>query len=161
VDRTTNGAGRFVDLDWAEIRKLDAGRGERVPLLDEVLEAAHDRAGLILECITPGLGLMLYEAVSRFGFRGPVIFSSFLHAEVREIRNRDTRAQTMALLEGIPVSMTAFAIECGATHAAPFVDALRGVGLSIFLYTADSSEQIAWAKEFAPDGIISDYPERV
>jgi glycerophosphoryl diester phosphodiesterase len=169
VDRTTNGTGKLVDLEWAEIRKLDAGHGERVPLLDEVLETANGRAGLILECITPGLGLLLYDAVRRFGFRDPVIFSSFLHAEIRDIRDRDSQAQTMALLEGIPVTMTAFALECGAIHAGlaldsltvPFVNALRRAGVCIFLYTADTPAQIAWATEFAPDGIISNYPERI
>ena len=50
VDRTTNGKGRIKDLAFAQIRKLDAGskfspkfKGERVPTLDEVLQAAKGR----------------------------------------------------------------------------------------------------------------------
>ncbi|MFD3774550.1 glycerophosphodiester phosphodiesterase [Streptomyces sp. NPDC058612] len=39
VDRTTDGSGAVADLTLAELRALDAGRGERVPVLDEVLEA--------------------------------------------------------------------------------------------------------------------------
>jgi glycerophosphoryl diester phosphodiesterase len=37
VDRTTNGQGAVKDLTFAEIRKLDAGRGQQVPTLREAL----------------------------------------------------------------------------------------------------------------------------
>ncbi len=39
VDRTTDGSGPIADLTLAELRALDAGRGERVPVFEEVLEA--------------------------------------------------------------------------------------------------------------------------
>jgi len=38
VDRTTNGTGRVDALSLAELRALDAGKGERVPLLSEFLD---------------------------------------------------------------------------------------------------------------------------
>src|SRR5580698_11249186 len=49
VNRTTNGAGRLTDLCWSEVRVLDAGEGQRVPLLADVLEASSGRVALILE----------------------------------------------------------------------------------------------------------------
>ena len=39
VDRTTDGTGRIRDLTLEEIRGLDAGLGERVPVFQEVLDA--------------------------------------------------------------------------------------------------------------------------
>lgn len=38
VDRTTNGTGQVRDMTLAEIRSLDAGDGEKVPLLSEYLK---------------------------------------------------------------------------------------------------------------------------
>ena len=37
VDRTTDGSGRLSELRFEEVRRLDAGRGERVPTLEEAL----------------------------------------------------------------------------------------------------------------------------
>ncbi|MGW3405784.1 glycerophosphodiester phosphodiesterase, partial [Streptomyces zhihengii] len=39
VDRTTDGSGAVADKTLAELRQLDAGGGERVPVFDEVLDA--------------------------------------------------------------------------------------------------------------------------
>jgi glycerophosphoryl diester phosphodiesterase len=169
VDRTTNGRGRVADLEWEELRRFDAGEGQRIPLLEEALEAANGRAGAILECITPGLGEAVWRETVQAGFRGPAIFASFLHREVRAIRELDAGAMTMALLEGVPIAQVAFATEAGATHAglaldsttAPFVNALHNVQLQVFVYTADTAEQIDLAIQLGADGIISNFPDRL
>jgi glycerophosphoryl diester phosphodiesterase len=38
VDRTTNGNGYVRDLTFEEIRKLDAGKGEKIPFLEEAID---------------------------------------------------------------------------------------------------------------------------
>jgi len=43
VDRTTNGTGLVRDLTLAEIRKLDAGKGQKVPTLREALLWAKEK----------------------------------------------------------------------------------------------------------------------
>ncbi len=56
VDRTTDGRGRVSDLILADIKELDCGswfdpiyEGERVPTLEELLEAVGDEMQLVLE----------------------------------------------------------------------------------------------------------------
>lgn len=39
VDRTTDGRGLIAEKTMAELRELDAGQGERVPVFEEVLDA--------------------------------------------------------------------------------------------------------------------------
>lgn len=55
VDRTGNESGYLADLSLAEVRKLDAGKGERIPTLQEGLRLTSGRVGLMLEIITPGI----------------------------------------------------------------------------------------------------------
>ena len=41
VDRTTNGKGRVSEMTLEELKKLDAGKGEKIPLLEEVLQQVN------------------------------------------------------------------------------------------------------------------------
>ena len=43
VDRTTNGTGLVHEMTLDQIRELDAGRGEKIPLLSEVLDFARGK----------------------------------------------------------------------------------------------------------------------
>src|SRR5512147_525299 len=49
VDQTTNGHGAIQDLTLAQIKQLDAGKGERVPILQEVIDLVRGRNGLYIE----------------------------------------------------------------------------------------------------------------
>jgi glycerophosphoryl diester phosphodiesterase len=49
LDRTTNAGGPVRDRTAAELRQIDAGKGEYVPQLSEVFELAGDRTPLVLE----------------------------------------------------------------------------------------------------------------
>src|SRR5215212_6994015 len=49
VDRTTDGHGPVAGLTLDALRQLDAGLGERVPTLEEVLAEVRGRAGVLIE----------------------------------------------------------------------------------------------------------------
>ena len=121
LDRTTNGTGPIAGLTADELQLLDAGEGERIPTLEAALAAANGHAGMMLEIKAPDIGPDLYRAVHASAFPGPAIYASFLHAEILAIRALDPLAKTLALMECIPVSGAAFALDAGATHVRPGV----------------------------------------
>src|ERR1700757_2576631 len=49
IDRTTNGKGRVAALTYDELRKFDAGFGEPIPLLTDVLDRFGGRCVLNIE----------------------------------------------------------------------------------------------------------------
>ena len=57
LDRTTDCTGRVVDKEIAEIRRCDAGGGERVPSFAEVLSLVRDRPVRLLADIKDGTPL--------------------------------------------------------------------------------------------------------
>src|SRR5256885_16654645 len=48
VDRTTDGHGTVGELPWATLAALDAGNGERIPTLDDLLAFAAGRPPFFL-----------------------------------------------------------------------------------------------------------------
>lgn len=78
VDRTTNGQGKVKELTTDQVRQLDAGQGEKVPLLAEVLDWArqHD-VPLTLEMKhpLPGEAEKLVEMVRDSQLRDPWVIS--------------------------------------------------------------------------------------
>ncbi len=77
VDRTTNGAGLVRALSLAELKNLDAGAwkdprhaGERVPVLEEVLDFARNRLRVLIEIKSmDDLGNELREAIQKIFLR--------------------------------------------------------------------------------------------
>lgn len=168
VDRTTDGTGLVEGMTWAELQRLDAGDGERVPSVAAALAAAAG-VGVMLEIKAAGIGTDLLRAVKSSGFAGAVMYASFLHAEILEIRRIDPLARTMALMECVPLSGAQFARDANAAMAglahdsatAEFVEVLHDAGLEVMLYTVNEPGMIQRGIELGADGIISDYPELV
>lgn len=54
VDRTTDGTGPVKGYTIEDLANLDAGEGERIPTLHEVLDLLRDETGLVVEIKEPG-----------------------------------------------------------------------------------------------------------
>ncbi len=78
VDRTTNGTGRVDEMTLEEIRALDAGMGERVPTLEEVLSFVKGRVFLYVELKVPEAAGPAARLVDSYGMLDDVLFISFL-----------------------------------------------------------------------------------
>jgi glycerophosphoryl diester phosphodiesterase len=73
VDRTTNGTGLLSEMPLLAVRKLDAGAGQAIPTLGDVLKIANGRIGLILEIKVQGLAA---QPTRRFSDRSSLVPSS-------------------------------------------------------------------------------------
>ena len=101
LDRTTSGSGRVALKTAAELRSLDAGyhfttdggatfpfrgRGVRVPLFDEVVEALPPDLPLIIELKTAVAAPLVRDAIRRHGIAHRVIVAGFEAAAVHPLR---------------------------------------------------------------------------
>ncbi len=169
VDRTTNRKGVAAEMNLADIRRLDAGKGQKIPTLEEALATAHGRIGLILELKAEGLAYDVCGTVRASGFPGPVIYASFLHDELQHVRRADPDARTLVLFKRLPKNPAAEATRLQATHVAlrfdtatkPLVNVLHKSRLILFVYTVNRPTDIARMRALGVDGIVSDYPDRL
>ena len=169
VNRTTNGRGRIDHLSLRELKKLDAGNGENIPTLEEVLKVAGGRAGLVLELKAKGVAQQTVESVRAAGFKDPVIYASFLHDELTHVRTADPEASLMVLFGSLPRAPVARARQYGPSHVGlrhdtathRLVDAFHRADLFVFVYTANTPGEIQHAVSVGVDGVISNFPERI
>jgi glycerophosphoryl diester phosphodiesterase len=162
VDRTTNGSGYIRDLTLAQLRALE------VPTLAQAIQAVKGRAALMVELKVRHIVPEVVRAVANVPDVS-VFYASFFHSELLRVRELEPGARTIALLEAVPVSLTAFAIDAQATHAGvafqslepDFVRALQDAGLAVFTYTVDDPAEFRDARSLGVDGLISNFPDRL
>jgi glycerophosphoryl diester phosphodiesterase len=102
VDRTTDGTGAVRDLTLAQIRVLDAGGGERVPTLDEVVVLARAHGvGILPETkaahLYPGIEEKLLEALVAAEYLDHAVIQSFQAASLERLRSLAPDARSCAL----------------------------------------------------------------
>ncbi len=173
LDRTTNGSGALSAHTLEEIRRLDAGMGERIPLLPEVLDLLRGRAGLVVELKGRGsaaLAAPLLRQALRSGWtRADLAASSFHPDELRTLRShapevplavlaRSADGAAMALAR--EVAARALHLSLGGTTAED-VERARSAGLSALVFTVNLPEDLRAVYHMGAAGVFTDYPERV
>ncbi len=100
LQRTTNGQGNLAARTLAELRELDAGssfaaafRGEKIPLLEEVLEVFGHKLLINVELANyaspfDGLVAKVCDLVVKHSLQDGVLFSSFLAGNLRQAARR-------------------------------------------------------------------------
>lgn len=117
LDRTTSGSGLVMDHTLEELRQLDAGiwfdekfAGERIPTLEEALQAVKGRCTLNIELkatsdMYPGIAEKVLELLERYEMKDEVYITSFDHDLIRQVRQLDATVVTGLIVLGRPVLM--------------------------------------------------------
>jgi glycerophosphoryl diester phosphodiesterase len=102
VNRTTNGRGRVASLALADIRKLDAGSGERVPTLREALQLVRGTRTSLLLDMKPGTPLEpLLRLVRSEQAEAHVIFGLRSAGQAQQLRQLAPAIRAVALLRSL------------------------------------------------------------
>lgn len=173
VDRTTDGRGRVAELALAEIRALDAGGEERVPILAELLELLRSEGGgrvqLLCELKGEETAAAAVGIVREAGMERSVVFTCFDLDRLRAVKAIDPTLRTGAIFGQPPADFTRQAQSAGAEGVgvnhrwmtASVVAAARAAGLVIRAWNPDSESEIRAMLALEPDGISSNRPDRV
>jgi len=124
LERTTSGTGLVRDHTAAELRKLDAGQGEKIPLLQEVIELALGKVGLVIELKHapiqyPGIEDKLLAMLRQLGAVQECAVISFHHPSIFALRQMEPNLQ-LGILEGSrPMQPARMLREAGADVYSP------------------------------------------
>lgn len=174
LERTTNGTGNVTDRSLAYLRGLDAGNGQRIPLLPEVLELTARQIKINIELKGPDTAVPVTSLVETYvkdhGWRyEDFLVSSFDHRQVKEAKMRCPALPVAPNITGVPLGLDRLAAELApfSIHVdADFVTAalvadIHRLGCPAFIFTANTDDEIERLRNLGADGVFTNFPERV
>jgi glycerophosphoryl diester phosphodiesterase len=178
LSRTTNRSGKIAKKTLVEIREADAGKGERVPTLEETIETARGRAELYLEIKDAGAGAETVRVVRDLGFTDHALIASFDLKLMRELRD-EVNDIRLGLIVGVPTlnpfSLSRESIPWGLARRLNFdvlsiesvlcqamlLDRVKRDGRKLYVWTANDEKAFERITARDVDGIVTNYPDRL
>lgn len=165
VDRTTDGTGPIAEKTLEELRTLDAGRGERVPVFEEVLDAV--RAPLQAEIKDVAAARALAELMQRRDLVSRVEVSSFHDEAVAEIGRLVPGVRTALIASRYGPDVVQRAREAGAATLClnirrltlEVVEHARKADLRVIGWVVNTQDDLRLVRALQLDGATTDYPE--
>lgn len=180
IDRVSNGKGMIRDYTLKELKSFDFGgwfgpeyTNVSLPTLEEVLELIHDWDGLLnIELKSgpifyPGIEQAVLNMVRQHNKEDQVIYSSFNHYSLREIKQIDPTAHIGLLyMTGLvePWRYATF-MKAEALHPLHYniipemVKGCKAHHIALHPYTVDREEDIQALLQLQVDGIITNKPD--
>ena len=170
------GRGEIAQATLAEVRALDAGAGEPVPTLDEVLDGFATRIPFNLELKRgkqadyPGLEQASLEAVNQRGLLPRMLFSSFYDPVLARLRALSPEARVALLISRkFPQRAVERAKALGAEALNPedslvtaeLVREAHAAGLAVYVFTVDEEAELRRFLDLGVDGIFTNHPDRL
>ena len=165
VDRTTNGTGAVSSYTLEEMKRLDAGKGETIPTLQEVMDLIHGKVKLVIELKDEGTEEPVVDLIKRNGLVENVYVISFWHRLVRTVKDIEGRIKTGVLFVGCPVDasiaarVSADALVMKYTFVDKrFVDTAHKEGLTVFVWNIDDPRLVKPYADMGVDGMGTNDP---
>ncbi|MEU8508125.1 glycerophosphodiester phosphodiesterase family protein [Streptomyces brevispora] len=165
VDRTTDGKGPIAEKTLAELRELDAGRGERVPVFEEVLDAVG--SPLQAEIKDVAAARTLAEVMRRRDLVDRVEVISFHDEAIAEIAQLVPGVRTALVASRWGDDVTGRAKAVGATRLVlnvrritlELVERAHAEGLTVVGWVVNTQDHLRLARGLGLDGATTDFPE--
>jgi len=172
VDRTTNGTGLVQDLTLAQLKTLEAGQGEAIPTLEEVLVWARGQVPVVIELKFGPQVAQLAQAcmnvVDRLDMGSEVVFISFDHCTLQGLKQHRPW-QTGLLYVARVLDPVGLARAAGADGVMPLwtyltpemVQSVQAAGLWVGTWTPNTLQELETVLSLGVNLIGTNYPDRL
>lgn len=172
LDRTSSGHGRVGECSLAVLRTYDAGQGEKIPLLREVLELLDEETVLNVELKGAGSAEPTARLLNELFEQGRLtadnlLISSLDVQELRSFRSLQPDLRMAAVLDRQPEDLWRWVEELNlwSLHVETdlakedLIDEAHRRGLRLFVFTVNCKADMIRLKALGVDGIFTDYPD--
>jgi glycerophosphoryl diester phosphodiesterase len=179
VDRTTDGHGKVSEIPYRQIKELNAAAKfpdrdpEPVPLFSDVLSKYSGTIDIMVEVkhgssIYPGVEKEVVKQVSDQGATDRVEIISFDAEALKRIREESSQIKLGIVFVGNMISFAdMYQGRVEALHGSwDFVSKgqinyAKQKNFYTFLWTPNTEDEISTCLSYEPDGIVSNFPDKV
>jgi len=174
LERTTNGTGLVGAHTLAELRELDAGQGQKIPLLEEVFDLVRDRVGLVIETKQnpvpyPGLEEKLAAVLREHGMVEQVNVISFHHRRIRHLKEVAPEIGLGIIDASRPIDAVGMMRAAGAdlfscyfgTLDPEMAEEIRSAQGAVGVWVVDDQLSLLWARACHPDSVFTNRPAEI
>ena len=166
--RTTTGHGNVDELLLVEIRQFDAGGGERVPTLAEVLDLLAGRLRLNLELKQPGIERAVLDLLEAHPAADWAI-SSFDWSALRRVRALAPKVELLPTAAAAGDDLFAAAGEVRASGVVVaaraidrvFTDRCSAAGLAVTAWTVNAAAEARRLRDLGVVALCTDLPAAI
>lgn len=168
VDRTTDGKGYISDWKFSDLRKLDAGNGEIIPTLEEVIDLIDGRCPLNVEIKGRGSAVevarILKDAIaSRGRSEDDFLVSSFDHRELQSFHDLFPEIRISPIVSCHPLSfkqivgdLPVWSLNMKREFVSPeIVQEAHDSGAKLLVFTINKPEELEKVKRIGVDGVFT------
>jgi len=174
LERCTNGRGFIFYHTLSELKLLDAGNGEKIPTLEEVLDLVDKKAMVNIELKGKGTAKVVWPIVQNYiknkGWKlDDFLFSSFTKKELKIIRefSVDARIGIIAyhrrmIPKDFINTIKPYSLNLKYSFiSSRFMKIAKAENYRIFAFTVNKPDDIKKIRELGVDGIFSNFPDRL
>ncbi len=166
LDRTTNGKGFVKNLILKELKKLNAGKGEKIPTLQEVINVIKDRIYLLIELKAEGTEKSVVELIKKNKLKKAIIIS-FIHQLVKNVKKIDKKIKTGILFKDNQTDPVVMAKNTNSEFVFPkyelvdkeFVVKCHKKGIRVAAWNINNPDELKKASKLGLDIIYSNRPD--
>ncbi|MBN1328612.1 MAG: hypothetical protein JXA54_03980 [Candidatus Heimdallarchaeota archaeon] len=169
INRTSNGSGLVKDMSYEELQQFDFGKGEKIPLLKEVLKLYGNRFWLNIEIKEIGLEKQLIEMLIDLNISKKIVISSFIPVTLEKVKEINTNFSTAYLyaIRRINLLQIKNDLKCEGIHpyknniSKRMLKKAKEQNLAVRVWTIDNPKKAIKLAKMGVDGIITNNPKLI
>ncbi len=174
LERTTNGSGRVDAMVFDDLQKLDAGRGEKIPSLEQVLQEFAGKGTHFIELKEAAAAETSAKIIDKILNSGraqteQLVVISFLAEALEIVKKTVPRLHVGVLLEKPDAEIFTTTKKLGAKWLLPtwqlvnkdIVEKMAAARLKIGCWTVNGVAEAKKLQEAGVEAIMTDYPAKI
>jgi len=170
LDRTTNGKGPIIKYSLEQLKTLDAGLGEKIPTLSEVIDLMKKfNKELFIEMKVPGAEAKILNLIKEKNFSDLSILKAFNHRLILNFKNLAPNIRAQVLMDSLPIDPVSIIKSAKANGISVntkmldknLVEQCHQAGFFVTTWNANTKEDLLKFTEMKVDYVCTDFPKLV